>query len=162
MTIDKPVIAAVNGHAAGSGLALACACDFRIASEKAKFAASFINVGLVPDCGIFYSLPRLIGVGKAKEMTMLGQTFDAEKALAVGLVTSVVEAEQLEEAVMELAKSLATRSPIAIALNKSIMSRSLELDLDAALEYEAYAQDICMVSDDHKDAVSAFLEKRKR
>ncbi len=162
MKMDKPVIAAINGHAAGSGLALACACDFRIASTKAKFAASFINVGLVPDCGLFYSLPRLIGVAKAKEMTMLGQTLDAKQALAVGLVNSVVEPEELDAAADDLAKNLAARSPVAIALNKSIMSRSFELDLDAALDYEAYAQDVCMVSDDHKAAVAAFMAKRAK
>jgi 2-(1,2-epoxy-1,2-dihydrophenyl)acetyl-CoA isomerase len=162
MTMDKPVIAAVNGYAAGSGLALACSCDFRIAAKSAKFAASFINVGLVPDCGIFYNLPRLIGVAKAKEMTMLGQAFDAEKAMELGLVTKVVEDDQLDAAALELANQLAARSPIALALNKSIMNRSFELDLDAALEYEAYAQDVCMMSEEHKTAVAAFLAKMKK
>lgn len=162
MTMDKPVIAAINGYAAGSGLALACACDFRIAAKEAKFAASFINVGLVPDCGIFYNLPRLIGIAKAKEMTMLGQTFEANKALELGLVTSIVEAEQLDEAAMDLARKLAARSPIALALNKSVINRSYELDLDIALDYEAYAQDVCMVSAEHQAAVAAFLEKRKK
>ena len=161
MTMDKPVIAAVNGYAAGSGLALACACDFRIVAKSAKFAASFINVGLVPDCGIFYNLPRLIGVAKAKEMTMLGQSFDAEQALNLGLVTKVVDDDKLDVAVNELAAQLASRSPIALALNKSVMSRSFELDLDAALEYEAYAQDVCMVSEEHKTAVASFLSKKK-
>ncbi|HWR30560.1 MAG TPA: enoyl-CoA hydratase/isomerase family protein [Negativicutes bacterium] len=162
MTMDKPVIAAVNGYAAGSGLALACACDFRIAAKSSKFAASFINVGLVPDCGIFYNLPRLIGVAKAKEMTMLGQAFDAEKALEMGLVTNVVEDDQLDTAVNELASQLAARSPIALALNKSVMNRSFELSLDDALEYEAYAQDVCMMSQEHKELVAAFLDKKKK
>ena len=160
--MDKPVIAAVNGYAAGSGLALACACDFRIATKSAKFSASFINVGLVPDCGIFYNLPRLIGWAKAKEMTMLGQTYDANTALKVGLVTEVVEEDQLEAASIELARQLATRSPIALALNKSVMNRSFESDLDAVLDYEAYAQDICMASKEHKALVAKFLSKSKK
>lgn len=162
MTMDKPVIAAINGYAAGSGLALACACDFRIASKNAKFAAPFINVGLIPDCGALYNLPRLIGIAKAKEVTMLGQAFAAEKALDMGLVNRVVEPEELDAAAMELANDLASRSPIALALNKSIINRSFELDLDSSLDYEAYAQDVCMMSEEHKSAVAAFLEKKQK
>ena len=162
MNSDKVFVAAINGNIAGSGLSLACACDFRVAVDTAKFGAPFINVGLVPDCGALYHLPRLIGLAKTKEITMLGQSFMADKALELGLVTKVVAAGELEVAAMELANDLAKRSYIALALNKSIVNRSFELDVDGLFDYEAYAQDICFASDFHKEAVATILAKSKK
>ncbi len=159
---DKVFIAAINGHAAGSGLSLACACDFRIAANTAKFGAPFINVGLTPDCGLLYTLPRLIGLARTKEMTMLGQTFTADKAMELGLLTQLVEPDGLWQAVEDLADELCKRSYIALALNKSILNRTFELGLDGLMDYEAYAQDVCFASDAHKEAIAAIMAKQKK
>ncbi len=159
---DKIFIAAINGHATGSGLSLACACDFRVAVDVAKIGTPFINVGLVPDCGIMYTLPRLIGLAKTKEMTMLGQTITAQQAMDLGLFTKLVEPEQLAAAVEELAQDICKRSYIALALNKSIVNRTFELSLDALMDCEAYAQDTCFASDAHKDAIAAIMAKQKK
>ena len=160
---EKIYIAAVNGHAAGSGLSLSCCCDFRIAVSTAKFAASFINVGLVGDCGLLYTLPRIIGLPKAKEMILRGQTFTANIALKLGLLTELVETpEQLWEKVNSLAKELVDRSYIALSFNKNIINRTFELGLDDLLDYEAYAQDICFASDEHKNAIAAVMSQKKK
>lgn len=160
-TLGKPVIAMIQGAATGSGLSMACACDFRVAADNSKFAASFINVGLVPDCGIMYTLPRLIGISKAKEMFMLATMVRAEQALAIGLVDKVVPLEQLETEVMILAETLAAKPPIALGLLKEITNKTFESDLASLMQYEAFAQDVCFSSDAHRSAVKKFLEGKK-
>ena len=160
---EKIYIAAINGHAAGSGLSLSCCCDFRIAVSNAKFGAAFIHVGLVADCGALYTLPRIIGIPKAKEIVMRGLTITADKALDIGLLNDMAESnEQMWEKVNALAEELAARSYIALSFDKNIINRTFELSLDSLLDYEAYAQDICFASDEHKNAIAAIMNKKKK
>ncbi len=159
--LSKPIIAAVNGAAFGAGWSLALASDFVIASEKAKFCEAFVKVGLVPDLGSMYTLPRIVGIQKAKELMMLGEPIDANEAYSLGAVNKVVPHEQLWSTAMELAEKLAAGPPLALAYMKSILHKSYEKDFEAILEYEAFAQDVCLLSADHQEARQAFFEKRK-
>lgn len=159
--MEKPVIAAVNGVAAGAGCSLALACDMRIASDQASFIEVFVNVGLIPDSGSTFMLPRLVGLGKAMEMCMTGQKVDAAEALQLGLVNQVVPAAELEAASRKLAAKLASLPARAIALTKRLLNQSLHNDLDQQLEAEAYDQETAGKTADHYEGVVAFLEKRK-
>lgn len=159
--MEKPIIAAVNGVAAGAGCSLALACDMRIASEKSSFIEVFINVGLIPDSGSTYTLPRLIGYGKAFELCTLGSKIDAEQALRLGLVNQVVPADQLGETTNAVAGKLASLPGKAIGLTKRLLNQSLERDLRQQIEAEAFAQETAGKTHDHIEGVSAFLEKRK-
>ncbi|MDM5336886.1 enoyl-CoA hydratase-related protein [Fictibacillus enclensis] len=161
VSIEKPVIAAVNGVAAGAGMSLALACDFRIASEKASFIEAFIHVGLVPDSGNLYFLPRLVGHAKAMELAVLGEKISADKAKELGLVTKVAEEEAFIQEVETFAVRLASMPTKAIGLIKRYMNKSWESDLSEVLEYEALAQKTAGGTEDHKEGVSAFMEKRK-
>ncbi|MDR2006030.1 MAG: enoyl-CoA hydratase/isomerase family protein [Acidaminococcales bacterium] len=161
MNSDKIFIAAINGAISGSGLSLACCCDFRFAADTAKFGLPFANIGLIPDCGLLYNLPRLIGVAKTKELAMLAEKFDANKALDLGLVTKVVKADDLLPAVDEFAKTLCKKSYVSLAMTKSILNRTFELTFDNLLEQEAGAQDICFLSDFHNDAIADILRNMK-
>lgn len=158
--IEKPVLGSINGVAAGAGCSLALACDMRIASEKARFIEVFVRVGLVPDSGSSFFLPRLVGLGKALEMAFLGDEVGAEEALQLGLVNRVVPADQLESATQELALRLAKGPTKAIGLAKRAMNRALHMDLEHILDYEVHAQEAAGASDDHKEGIAAFLEKR--
>ncbi|EGL81953.1 Enoyl-CoA hydratase/isomerase [Caldalkalibacillus thermarum TA2.A1] len=160
--LEKPVVAAVNGVAAGAGCSLALACDFRIASDQASFIEAFIHIGLIPDSGSCYFLPRLVGVAKAMELAVLGDKITAEKAYELGLVNRVVEAGKLDEEAFRFAKRLAEMPTRAIGLIKRTMDRALHSrTLEEALEYEAYAQEIAGKTRDHQEGVKAFFEKRK-
>lgn len=159
--MEKPVIAAVNGVAAGAGCSLALACDLRIASDQASFIEVFINVGLIPDSGSTFMLPRLVGLGKAMEMCCTGQKVDAAEALRLGLVNQVVSAEELSGATAKLAGRLASLPARAIGLTKRLLNQSLQSDLAAQLEAEAYDQETAGKTADHYEGVTAFLEKRK-
>jgi 2-(1,2-epoxy-1,2-dihydrophenyl)acetyl-CoA isomerase len=159
--IEKPILASVNGVAAGAGCSLALACDMRIASEKAGFLEAFVRVGLVLDSGASFFLPRLVGLGKAAEMAFLGDMVGAEEALRLGLVNRVVPHEELEAATHELAARLAKSPTKAIGLMKRAMNRALAMDLVDLLEYEVYAQETAGSTDDHKEGMAAFLEKRQ-
>ena len=158
--IEKPVLGSINGVAAGAGCSIALACDLRIASEKARFMEVFVRVGLVPDSGSSFLLPRLVGLGKALEMAFLGDEMGAEEALRTGLVNRVVPAEELESATRELALRLAKSPTKAIGLAKRAINRALTMDLDQALDYEVYGQETAGASDDYKEGIAAFLEKR--
>lgn len=158
---EKPVIAAVNGVAAGAGMSLALACDFRIASEKASFVEAFIHVGLVPDAGNLYYLPRLIGHAKAMELAVFGEKLPADKAKELGLVTEVLPLEEWNEGVSAFAERLATMPTKAIGLIKRNLKASWHSDLEGFLERDAQSQRIAGLSNDHKEGVQAFLEKRK-
>src|SRR5690606_14320318 len=136
----KPIIAAVNGPAAGAGMNLALACDMRIASTAAKFAQAFVKRGLHPDWGGTYFLPRVVGVAKACELIFTGETIDAAEALRLGIVNAVAEPEALMPKSYELARKIAAGPPIAIRLAKRAIYHNQEVDLRAALEYETYAQ----------------------
>ncbi|GAB3043743.1 enoyl-CoA hydratase-related protein [Virgibacillus ainsalahensis] len=159
--VEKPTIAVINGAAAGAGFSFALACDFRIASEKASFIQAFINIGLIPDSGSLYYLPRIIGMAKALELTMLGEKVKANKAKEYGLVTKVVSQDTLEEETQAFAENLASKPTKAIGLIKRYMQQSFETPLDEMLDNEAYGQKIAGTTEDYKEGVTAFFEKRQ-
>ena len=159
--MPKPVIAAVNGPAVGGGCSLALACDIIIASEKAVFGAPFVLRNLHPDFGATYFLPRLIGLAKASDLLLTGRTMDAAEADRLGLVSRVVPADQLEKVAGEIAAALARGAPLAIKLTKASINKALMIDLPTMLEHEARAQCILMVTEDCKEAMAAFMEKRQ-
>lgn len=156
----KPVIAAVNGPAAGAGANLAFACDLRIASTTATFSQSFVKVGLIPDWGGTFFLPRLVTPNKACELFFLGETIAADEALRLSIVNQVVAPEELESATMQLAGRLRAAPPIALAAAKQAVYASEAADLDEMLRYETEAQLRCFESEDGHEGVRAFLEKR--
>jgi 2-(1,2-epoxy-1,2-dihydrophenyl)acetyl-CoA isomerase len=158
--LEKPVIAAINGVAAGAGLSLALACDLRIASDKASFIEVFVNVGLVPDSGNTFFLPRLVGLGKAMELCFTGDKVSAAEAMMLGLVNKVVPADDLMKVTAELANRLAKLPTRALGLMKRLLYRSLNSDLDTMLEAEADAQEAAALTADHREGVRAFFEKR--
>src|ERR671918_655394 len=157
----KPVIAAVNGVAAGAGVSLAVACDLRIASEDARFTQAFVKIGLVPDSGGTWLLPRVIGYARALELSITGEVIDAETALEIGLVNRVVDGDALEDEVSGLAARLAAMPTAAIGETKALLREAALLDLDAALHAEAEAQARMGQTDDHLEGVMAFAEKRE-
>ena len=156
----KPVIAAVNGAAAGAGMNLALACDIRLASTAAKFAQAFVKRGLHPDWGGTYFLPRVVGVAKAAELIWTGEVIEAGEALRLGIVSAVHAPEDLMPATQALARKIAAGPPIAIRLAKRAIYHNLESDLRQALEFETFAQNICFDTDDAKEGIRAFVEKR--
>ncbi len=160
-TMEKPVIAAVNGVAAGAGCNLALAADLRIASDKASFIEVFARVGLIPDSGGTFTLPRLVGLAKAMELAYLADPIDAGEALRIGLVNRVVPHDDLPSASMDLARRLAEGPTRGFGLTKRGFNYALTASLDAALEYEAHLQEIAGHTADHREGVNAFLEKRR-
>lgn len=158
---EKPVIAAINGAAAGAGFSMALACDLRIASEKASFHEAFVKVGLAPDSGFSYFLPRLIGMAKAKEFAYFGEGLNANDAERLGIVNKVVPAGDLLRVSKEWASKLADGATTAIGLTKRAFNRSFVTELPEALEYEAYLQEMASRTNDHKEGVKAFYEKRQ-
>ncbi len=159
-SIEKPVIAAVNGVAVGAGFGIALACDIRYASETAKFRMAFIGIGLAPDSGTSYFLPRLVGMGRALELAYTNELVDAAAALQLGLVNKVFPADELMPKARQLAVKLASGPTKSYGLTKRAMRRAANLTLEDALDYEAHLQDIAGRSADHKEGVAAFLEKR--
>jgi 2-(1,2-epoxy-1,2-dihydrophenyl)acetyl-CoA isomerase len=157
----KPVIAAVNGVAAGAGVSLAAACDIRIAGEDARFTQAFVKIGLVPDSGGTWLLPRIVGFARAMELSITGEVIDASAALEIGLVNRVVAGDVLEEEVSELAARLAAMPTAAIAETKALLRGALGLGLEEALAAEADAQARMGQTDDHLEGVMAFAEKRE-
>jgi len=160
--MDKPVIGAINGIAAGGGFSIALACDLRIASEKAKFSMAFILRGLIPDCGGTFFLPKLIGSAKACELVFTGDIIDVNEAERIGLVNNIVPHEKLMETAEELANKLLKRPPIALKYSKRAIYKGLvEVDLASHLDYEIALNRMCTDSEDFKEAVKSFLEKRE-
>jgi enoyl-CoA hydratase/carnithine racemase len=159
--ITKPVIASINGPASGAGCSLAFACDLRIASTAATFSQSFLKVGLHPDWGGAYFLPRLVTPNKACEIFFLGETIDAEKASRLNLVNWVVAPEELEQATLQLAERLRAVAPIPLAAAKHAVYMSEAADLEEMLRYETETQLRCFESEDGHEGVRAFLEKRE-
>ena len=159
-SMDQPVIAAVNGVAAGAGASLAFACDIRLAADDARFVLAFGRIGLVPDSGATWFLPRLVGPAKAAELALIGDPVDAAEALRLGLVSRVVPGDRLMAEARALADRLAQGAPLALSLTKSALQRSLTIDLDEALEGEAKLQGIAGASADHAEGLAAFREKR--
>ncbi|SRR5712664_865087 len=160
MRMEKPVLAAVNGVAAGAGCSLALAADLRIASDRASFIEVFARVGLVPDSGSTYFLPRLVGLGKALELAYTADAVDAAEALRIGLVNRVVPHDVLVPEVMTLAKRLAAGPTRGYGLAKRAINYGLHATLEQALDYEAAVQEIAGRSADHREGVAAFLAKR--
>jgi 2-(1,2-epoxy-1,2-dihydrophenyl)acetyl-CoA isomerase len=158
--LEKPIIGAVNGVAAGAGVSVALACDIVIASESASFIEAFGRVGLVPDTGSTWFLPRLVGYARAAEMMFTAEPVAARTAERIGLVNRVVPADQLMDEARSLATKLAAASPRALALAKRGLNRALESGLEDALDYEAQLQSIAGRSRDHAEGVAAFVEKR--
>lgn len=157
----KPVIAALNGPAAGGGANLALACDLRIASERAAIGQTFNRIGLHPDWGGTYFLPRLVGEARAAELFFSAEMVDAEEADRIGLVNRVVPHEELEDAVAELAGRLAAKPSLPLELAKHAVRTSLDASLDEMLDYEVEAQIRCFRSRDAREGIRAFLEKRE-
>lgn len=158
--IEKPIIAAVNGTAAGAGFSLALAADFRLITEKTSFLNAFIHVGLVPDSGNFYYLPRFVGHAKAMELMVLGEKIRADEAMRLGLATKLIAQNAWEDEVTAFAEKLANMPTKTIGLIKRNLQHSWETSLSGMLEKEAYAQRIAGQSTDHIEGVTAFLEKR--
>ncbi|MCP4428159.1 MAG: 2-(1,2-epoxy-1,2-dihydrophenyl)acetyl-CoA isomerase [Chloroflexi bacterium] len=159
-TLEKPIIGAVNGIAAGAGCGVALAADIRIASDKASFMLAFSKIGLVPDSGINWFLPRLVGYARAYEMAITADKIPADTALAWGMVNRVVPHDQLMEAVAAWAGPLASGPTLAYGLTKRAMNKSWDMSLDEALDYEAHLQEVCGRSGDNQEGIQAFLEKR--
>ena len=159
--VEKPIIASVNGVAAGGGFDLACACDIRIASDKARFAEVFIRRGLVPALGGMYFLPRLVGVDRACELIWTGDMIDAAEAERIGLVTRVVPHAELEIATWELAEKLAKGPPLAIQRAKKAIYEMLTLPFQESLEYSLRLQKELRNTEDHREGAKAFVEKRE-
>ena len=160
-TLEKPVIASVNGPAAGAGLSLATACDLRIAADTATFVPAFINIGLVPDSGGTFFIARLLGSARAFEWMTSGRRLTAADAHAWGLVSEVVEADRLAERAAELAVSLAAMPTRAIGMTKRLFAAAPTNTLEEQLELEAQLQSAATQSEDFREGVAAFLEKRE-
>lgn len=158
--LEVPVIAAINGHAIGAGLDLACMCDIRIASENAKFAESFVKVGIVPGDGGAWLLQRIIGISRAAEMTFTGDTIDANQALAWNLISQVVPHDELLNKAQEMANRIVKNPAHSLRLTKRLMRESILSTLGNVLELSAAFQAISHKTADHLEAVNAFLEKR--
>ena len=158
---EKPIVAAVNGVAAGAGFSLALACDFRLVSERASFLNAFIHVGLIPDSGNLYYLTQLVGQSKAAELSILGEKVTAADAVAIGLANRLISLETWQEDVSAFAASLASQPTKAIGLIKRSLKAVTELSFEDYLEQEAQGQRIAGLTNDHREGVSAFMEKRK-
>ncbi len=158
--LPQPIVGAINGVAAGAGASLALACDVRVAAEGASFARAFGRVGLVPDSGATWLLPRLVGAARAAEMALASTTVSADEALRIGLVSRVVTGDDLMPTARELAARIAAGAPTAMALTKRALHRSLDATWSQTLEYEADLQGVAGRTADHAEGVRAFLEKR--
>ena len=159
--MEKPLLAALHGPVYGAGVGVALACDLRLAAEGAKFSVAFVKIGLMPDAGVSYFLPRIVGLGRAMEMSMLGEAVDAGEAFRIGLVNKVVPEEEFEEETAALARRLAALPTRALGRIKQALHASFESDLEAALEREAEGQALCGYTRDHREGVAAFFEKRE-
>ena len=161
LNMPKPTIAAVNGFAVGAGFCIAMQADLILASDKAKFGMAFANVGLIPDLAGLYTLPRLVGLQRAKELVFTGRTIGAEEAGAMGIVNRVVPHEQLLDEAQKLARRLADGPRGALRMAKNVMNDSINMTLEQLLDLEPHAQSICFQSEDHKIGVQAFFRKEK-
>ncbi|UCE31766.1 MAG: enoyl-CoA hydratase/isomerase family protein, partial [Burkholderiales bacterium] len=160
LTLDKPVVAAVDGAAYGAGFSLARAADFIVATPAARFCASFGRMGLIPDFGCHYTLPRRIGMARARELIYSAREVLADEALALGIVYRLVPAETLVEEAAGLAGRFVDASPTAIGISKTLLDQTYGMDLRQMLEAESNGQAICFESEYHRDAVERFLNKQ--
>jgi len=161
-TLDIPVISRINGDAYGGGTTLALACDFKIAVETAKFGFLFVRVGLAgADAGATYLIPRLVGPTRAAEMLMLGEVIEAQDAYGMGMLTRVVPPESLDDEVGRFVKKILNGPTLAIKMTKKALAGCLEKDLTTELDFECYAQTLCIQSADAREGIKALVEKRK-
>ena len=160
--LDKPVIAAISGFALGGGCELAMACDIRIASEKAKFAQPETGLGITPGFGGTQRLPRLVGEGKAKELIYTCAIIKADEALRIGLVNKVVALENLMDEAKAMANAIMANGPVAVRLCKDAINRGMQVDIDKAIEIEAEDFGKCFATEDQKEGMTAFMEKRAK
>lgn len=159
--MEKPIVGALHGPVYGAGLGIALACDLRVAAESARFSAAFVRIGLMPDAGVSFFLPRVVGLGRAMEMSMLGDPVDAGEAHRIGLANKVVPDGMLLEEAQALARRLASLPTRALGQIKRSLYASFESDLETALEREAEGQSICGRTEDHREGVAAFFERRE-
>ncbi|MDQ7093222.1 enoyl-CoA hydratase-related protein [Desulfosporosinus sp. PR] len=160
-SLNKPVIAAVNGFALGGGCEVAMCCDFRIADKKARFGQPEINLGIIPGGGGTQRLTHLVGLARAKDLVLTGRIIDAREALEIGLVNKVAEADSLLDEAKKLAASLAEKSGFALNMAKAALNQSVSLDLNGGLDYEIECFAACFSTSDQKEGMAAFAEKRK-
>lgn len=158
--LDVPIIAAVNGPAIGAGCDLTCMCDIRIAGRSARFAESFVKLGIIPGDGGAWFLPRAVGASKAREMAFTGDVIDAEEALACGLVSKVVDDDKLIDAAMALARKIAANPPHALRMAKRLLREGERTTLHTLLDMSASMQALAHKTEDHQEAIDAFLDKR--
>lgn len=158
---EKPVVAAVSGLALGGGCELALACDLRIASETARFGLTEINFGTLPSGGGTQRLPRLVGMAKAKEMIYTAMVIDAAEAYRIGLVNRVVKTKSLMVEAQALARKITEKSPLAVKMAKFAINKGMQMDLNSGLDYEAQCVTVLHSTEDRKEALKAFAEKRK-
>ena len=156
-----PFIASINGPAVGVGLTLTLACDIRIASDKAKLGAIFSRMGLIPEFGSTYNLPQIVGIAKACELVFTGKMIEADEAEKIGMVNQVVPHDDLERATMEMARSIAHGPPLAIQMAKLSLYQGLDANLQTQAVWERLVQNYLKYTEDHKEGVKAFLEKRQ-
>jgi enoyl-CoA hydratase len=159
--LQIPTIAAVNGFALGGGCELALSCDIRIAGENAKFGQPEVSLGITPGFGGTQRLPRLVGAARAMEMIFTGAVINAEEALKIGLVNKVVPKESIMEEAVAAAEKIAANAPVAVRMCKAAISRGVQADISTALAYESEVFAQCFTSEDQKDAMNAFVEKKK-
>ncbi len=159
-SFPKTVIAAINGYALGGGCELAMACDIRIAADSARLGQPEINLGIIPGWGGTQRLPRLVGRGKAKQMMLTGEMVSAAEALQIGLVEQVVSADRLLKAATEMADMIADKPQVAVQLIRKAVDNGLDMPLDKAIDYEADIFGLCFATEDQKEGMAAFLEKR--
>ena len=159
--LEKPTIAAVNGFALGGGNELAMSCDMRIASDKALFGQPEVGLGITPGFAGTQRLPRLVGLGKAMEIILTGNNIKADEALEIGLVNHVVPADELMDTAMELAKKIASNAQLAVRYSKEAINRGIETDIEAGMVTERDLFGLCFATEDQKEGMTAFLEKRK-
>lgn len=160
-SMEKPVIAAINGFCLGGGLELAMACDFRICSENSIFGQPEVGLGVTPGFGGTQRLPRIIGTGMAKQLLFTGDVIDAAEALRIGLVNTVIPGEELLDEVLKIARKVILRGQMAVRLCKAAVNEGMQTDIDRAMTIEANIFGLCFATDDQKEGMRAFLEKRK-
>ena len=159
--LDKPVIAAINGFALGGGCELSMCCDIRIASAKAKLGQPEVGLGITPGFSGTQRLPRIVGMGIAKELIYTADIIDANEAYRIGLVNKVVDPEALMDTAMAMAKKIAKKAPIAVKYSKEAINRGVQTDIDSAITIEANLFGLCFSTEDQKEGMAAFLEKRE-
>ncbi|MGV8963906.1 MAG: enoyl-CoA hydratase-related protein [Candidatus Saccharimonadaceae bacterium] len=159
--LNKPVIASINGYALGGGCELAMCCDIRIASEKAKFAHPEVGLGIIPGFSATQRLPRLVGMGRAKEMIFTGEVINATEAHRIGLVNKVTTPDKLQEETLQLAQTIASKAPLAIRYAKEVINRGMDTDIDTGIALEVDLFGICFDTQDQKKGMQAFLNKEK-